>query len=144
VRIDVEHTLYNEFAFDAITTTFQTTSRPKIYSYIDTEDNTTVPASLQHFCASPTLREDQFGSNKTSVRRSFKPNVLVPIVGQTPGTSITTWAVEPAYNRWISCSNPTVPHYGLKFLAEYVCLVGGIEISPKTTFHLEFKEVKYQ
>lgn len=87
---------------------------PTMYSYID-QDDATPPGAIASLINKQGRKIFQFG-NKSRTRTTLRFTPVLTNVVADSGSQPFVSAVIPASTRpqWINCTDPTVPHVGLK------------------------------
>lgn len=102
----------------------------KLFSAIDYDDNTT-PASLSEILQYETLKT----TNSTRDHKRYIKPKLARVLYQAGASN-----AYGAGTGWIDCSNPQVPHYGMKYVLQQLP-AGAQSYDCKITFYLAFKNV---
>lgn len=110
---------------------------PVLYFKVDHNDNTS--QTLNVLKESMRTREHQFTNSKPNFSITLKPAILM----EAYKTSIST-SYQPAWGKWLSTRDDTVPHYGIKAFAVAGMgnnpNMGKIEIQQKIYFSVKCNE----
>jgi len=108
---------------------------PKLWIKRDYDDSAT--PTLANMAQSNQTRCLRFTATRTTKMISLAPRYLTEIYN----SSIST-AFAPGRGAWIDCGNPSVPHYGLKMIAQGIPSVNLGAITIRVKYTLLFKNVR--
>lgn len=85
----------------------------------------------------------QFESFKWTKGTSIHSRYIKPAVSRNVYQGVTN-AYNPSKNVWLATSEPSVPHYGIKVIADNTMLAGNAEVvfDIQFTYYVGFKNVK--
>lgn len=108
---------------------------PKLWMKRDYDDSGT--PTLTQMTESNQSRCLRFTSGRTTLSTFLRPSCLQEIYQSSVST-----AFSPLWRQWIDCGNPSVPHYGLKLLAQGLPSTNLGAITIRIKYYLSFKNVR--
>lgn len=108
---------------------------PKLWMKRDYDDSGT--PTLTQMTESNQTRCLRFNANRTTLSTFLRPSCLQELYQSSVST-----AFSPLWRQWIDCGNPSVPHYGLKLLAQGLPSTNLGAISVRVKYYLAFKNVR--